>query len=154
MQIFQFIISHVKHCGCVRAYFVKIPQQDHFSYFKHRGPRKQSSYLVGPPCSVQVRFISQSWLELPKQLDHKCTQDDCSMTAIMCVAWSRKPKKIVDALCTLSVHSPNYIFIVPVISKTHNHFWSAMHIENDTYHGWTDGQMNLCLQHSVSALRC
>jgi len=36
------------------------------------GPRKQSSYLMGPPCSVQVQFISYRWLALPKQLDHKC----------------------------------------------------------------------------------
>ena len=34
--------------------------------------RKESSYLIGPPCSVQVRLISYNWLALPKQLDHKC----------------------------------------------------------------------------------
>ena len=35
------------------------------------GPGKQSSHLTGPPCSVQVRFTSWSWLTLPKTLDHK-----------------------------------------------------------------------------------
>ena len=32
--------------------------------------------VTGPPCNVQVGFISQSWLALPKQLDHKCPQND------------------------------------------------------------------------------
>ena len=51
---------------------VKIPQKGHCI----NGPGKQSSHLTGPPCSVQVQFISQSWLALPKQLDHKCAQND------------------------------------------------------------------------------
>ena len=36
----------------------------------------------------------------------------------------------------LSIHSPDDIFMALVsifISKTHNHFWSALRIENDTY---------------------
>ena len=40
------------------------------------GPGKQSSYLTRSPCSVQVLFNSYSWLALPKQLDHKCAQND------------------------------------------------------------------------------
>ena len=32
---------------------VKIPQEGHFFYLSANGPRKQSFYLVGSPCSVQ-----------------------------------------------------------------------------------------------------
>jgi len=42
----------------------------------HKWSWKQSYHLTGPPCSVQVRFISYSWLALPKQLYHKCAQND------------------------------------------------------------------------------
>ena len=51
---------------------VKVPQQCHYT----NSPGKHSSHLTRPPCSVQVWFISKSWLALPKQLDHKCAQND------------------------------------------------------------------------------
>jgi len=49
-------------------------------------PRKQSSYLIGPPCSVQGQFISYSWLVLPEQVNDKCTY------ATLYAAWSRKTR--------------------------------------------------------------
>ena len=44
----------------------------------YNGPGKQTSHFTGLPCSVQVQFIiiSWSWLALPKQIDHKCAQNN------------------------------------------------------------------------------
>ena len=36
----------------------------------------KNRHFTGPPCNVQVRFISIELLALPKQLDHKCAQND------------------------------------------------------------------------------
>ena len=69
----------------------------------------------------------------------------------------------------LSVHNCNYVFTVLVsifIRKTSGFgvasrcwymncfYYLHMHIVNDTYHMHMYTQMNLCLQHCVSALHC
>jgi len=45
------------------------------------------------PCSVQVQFISSSWLALPKQLNHKCAQND--RVQLYLQPGARKPMCIV-----------------------------------------------------------
>ena len=43
----------------------------------------------------------------------------------------------MNTTCMLSIHSPDDIIMALVsifISKTHNHFWSAIPIANDMYH--------------------
>ena len=61
-----------------------------------------------------------SWLALPKQLDYKCAQND---SAIVRAVWSRKThiyrvwlpaECIARALSMLSIHSPDYVFMVLV----------------------------------------
>jgi len=58
------------------GFAVKIPQQEWvshlFSLLSANRSRKQLSYLVGSPCSVQGRLLARSWLALPEQFDHRC----------------------------------------------------------------------------------
>jgi len=41
----------------------------------------------GPPYSIQVQFISKSWIALPKQLDHKCAECNCNMCSLEQESW-------------------------------------------------------------------
>jgi len=63
----------VSGIGCKNQYI-------HFSYFKHKLMflRKQSPYLIGQ-CSVQVWYISKSWLTFPEQLDYMLRMTECNL---------------------------------------------------------------------------
>ena len=61
----------------------------------------------------------QSWLALPKQLDHKCVQNDRVQSYVqpgagrpICIGLGYQLNVQVCALSMLSIHSPDYVFMV------------------------------------------
>ena len=83
------------------------------------------------PISFQVEIYIISWLALPKNLDHKCAQNDRVQLYVqpgagrpICIGFGYQLNIQACALSMLSIHSPDYVFtvLVSIFMIIRNHF--------------------------------